>query len=229
MITAAVLIILGSLTAFNVKIKQIYLSGSYKSKFNGMDFMAIKGLEKLNIEDANALGIQVEQGNTEGVWIRGDQKSKFLVDFKNHTLKIGLNGEGKKEGTTYWGDIVIVTKTLSGISSSSSTKENDPRYNSGTITLIGLQLNQLDLQISDGVTASLNNMQMDVLNATVGDQNRGNASLNISSDTHIKTAQLNVPGKSNLTLADPKITKAVYNLSDSATVSVNGKMVQLIK
>jgi len=229
MITAAVLIILGSLTAFNVKIRQIYLTGSYKNRFNGMDFTATKGLEKLYIKNANIIGVRIEKGNTEGVWLRGNAKDQYQVSYKDHALTLGLSKEGENLGSSIWGEVIIVTKTLSAVQSTSSVIDKDKRYDAGTISMTGLQLDKLSLQISSGVTVSLGQMQIDELKATVGDKTGTEAGLNISSTTQIRSAELNVPGKSSLVLANPKITKATYNLSDSATVTVNGKMVQLIK
>jgi hypothetical protein len=230
MITAAVLIILGALTAFNIKIKQIYLTGSYKNRFNGMEFTPLKGLEHLDIRNSNSLGIQVEQGDHEGIWINADRKKTYVTDFKGHTLKFGLSKDAEERRHHAWGGVIIITKNLHKITTSAylAEKEN-PTERAGNIDLRGFQLPKLDLQIALGVTVSLYKMQLDTLNAIVGDNKHGNAGLYIAADTKINTANLTVPGKSMLTLADPKITKAVYNLSDSATVSLNGKMVQMIK
>jgi hypothetical protein len=230
MITAAVLIILGALTAFNIKIKQIYLTGSYKNRFNGMDFTPLKGLENLDISNSNNLGIQIEQGDQEGIWINGDRKKTYVTDFKGHTLKFGLSKEAEETGHHAWGGVIIITKKLNKITTSAHLAEKEnPTDRVGNIDLRGFQLPKLDLQIALGVTVSLYKMQLDTLNAIVGDKKYGHAGLYIAADTKINTANLTVPGKSVLTLADPKITKAVYNLSDSATVSLNGKMVQMIK
>jgi len=230
MITAAVLIILGSLTAFNVKIKKIYLTGAYKSRFNGMHFTPMSGLQNLDIRNANKLGITVEQGDKEGVWIREDIKETYLLDFHQHTLVLDVSKEAKEKGHNSWGDVLIITKTLNKVTTTPylMDQESDANHN-GNVELKGYQLTKLDLNIGLGGTVSLYKMQLDTLSAIVGDKKTGNAGLFIASDTKINTANLTVPGRSTLTLADPKITKAVYNLSDSATVSLNGKLVQLIK
>jgi len=72
-------------------------------------------------------------------------------------------------------------------------------------------------------------MEMQTFNAIVGSKTSKDAELTLSSDTKINNATLNVPGNSKLTLMDPKIVKTNYLLSDSATVSLNGKVVQMIK
>ena len=230
MITAAVLVILGSLTAFNIKIKQIYLTGSYKSRFNGMDFTPLNGLENIDIQNANKLGIKIEQGEKEGIWIGKTSKDIHQLDFHDHTLKMGFSEEAKKNGYYSWDEVVIITKNLKKVKTMPYISNPEDANNiTGTLEIKGYQIKNLDLQVGLGGTFFLYKMQMDTLNAIVGDEKNGKAALYISSDTKINTANLNVPGKSTLTLADPKITKAVYNLSDSATVSLNGKMVQLIK
>ena len=230
MITAAVLIILGSLTAFNVKIKQIYLTGSYKSKFKGMDFTPANGLVNIDIQSANRLGILVERGDKEGVWIREDKKETYQVDIHTNTLKLDIAKKAKEEGFNSWGDVIIVTKNLNRLTASPYLMDKENLKDiTGNVEIKGFTLSDLDLQIGLGISASLYKMQLDKLTAFVGDKKSGNSSLFIGSDTKINTANLNVPGKSMLTLANPTITKAVYNLSDSATVSLNGKLLQLIK
>jgi len=230
MITAAVLIILGSLTAFNIKIKQIYLTGAYKNRFNGMDFVNMKGLENLDIKSSNRLNIQIEHGDQEGVWMTKDKKSNYIIDFDQHTLKLGLSKEAEETGHHSWGDIIIITKNLNKVTTSPYLQDDEDLANHvGSIDVRGYRISKLDLHISPSVTISLHKMQLDTLNAIVGDKKYGNAELYIASDSKINTANLTVPGKSTLNLADPKITKAIYNLSDSATVSLNGKMVQMIK
>ena len=229
MIITAVLITLGCLTAFNFKVKEVYLTGAYKSRFRDMEFTPLKGVEKLDIEGANRHGIQVEQGDKEGIWIRNNIKDRFVVTVDQQTLKLSLSKLGKEFGFRSWGSVIIITKKLNSVVTGSYLSPKNEADNAGEVNISGYQGDHLDLQISHGVNIYLGKLQLNTLTANVGDKEQGNAGLTIGSETKINAAQLNVPGSSNLDLQDPKIVKVSYNLSDSATVSLSGKVVRMIK
>lgn len=237
-IITAILVTLVSLFAFDYSIKKVYLTGEYKSRFNGMDFTPLSEVEKLNIETAKLRGIQIEYGAKEGIWIDRSIKEKIKFDVNQHTLNLGAS-EASKNDKDLWinGHIVIVTKKLSGvatisdfISSDEAIKKHERfREGSSQIIMEGYNLGQLDLQIASFVSIYLHRMEVQTLNATVGTKIGYGAELTLSSDTKINNATLNVPGNSKLTMLDPKIVKTNYLLSDSATVSLNGRVVQMIK
>lgn len=229
-IIAAVVIVMGCLTAFNYNLKGEYVSGEYKSRFKGMDFTSFKGIEKLDLQDANLLGIRVQQGDEEGVWINKDisDQVRFKVNAGVFTLTVN---HGEADAFTIpEGEVIIVTKTLNAVKTSPDVLDNKKRYRgSSEVTISGYQLDRLDLEVSKDVRMSLNNMKLNTLHAVVGDKTHGSAELLISSDTKINTAQMDLPGASRLTLLNPTIVKSTYNLCDSATVTLSGKSVHLIR
>ena len=233
LIITAILIILGSLVAFNYTLKAVYLTGEYKSRFNGMDFTPFNGVEKLNIQTERLYSVQVEHGDKEGMWVERDIKEKVKFEVRQQTLSLGESDASKKEKSTWInGRIIIITKNLNAIVTVSNYKpKKGERYPYGLseISLKGYHLGQLDLQIESYVSIYLHHMVIQTLNAIVGTKTSEGAELTLASDNKINNATLNVPGNSKLTLIDPKIVKTNYMLSDSATVSLNGKVVQMIK
>lgn len=233
LIITAILIIMGSLVAFNYTLKAVYLTGEYKSSFNGMDFTPLNGIEKLIIQTERLSNVQVEYGEKEGIWVDRDIKEKVKFETSQHTLNLGESDASKQEKSSWInGRIVIITKNLNAIATVSNFKpkmgERYP-YGSSNVSLKGYHLDQLDLQIESYVSVYLHRMEVQTLNAIVGTKTSEGAELTLSSDTKINNATLNVPGNSKLTMLDPKIVKTNYLLSDSATVSLNGRVVQMIK
>lgn len=229
-IITAVVIIMGCLTAFNYNLKGEYLSGEYKSRFKNMDFTSLKGIEKLDIQHANLLGVLIEQGDKEGVWINRDiiDQVHYKVNAQVLTLRAD---QGETDGfVAQRGGVIIVTKMLNTVKTSPYTKESKGYFRGpGEISINGYQLDRLDLEVGKDVRVSLNNMKLNSLHAAVGDKAHGRAELLISADTKINTAQMDLPGASRLTLLNPTIVKATYNICDSATVTLSGKVVQMIK
>jgi hypothetical protein len=230
MIIAAVLVTFASLTAFNIDVKKIYQSGAYKSRFRGMDFTDLKGVDNINIQSADRMTIRIEQGDKEGIYITGDAKNNVIPSIKANTLTLDLSAESKSTGYRSWSDIIITTKNIATLNLGSSNV-NDPGkgYKEGDVSLKGFKLNNLDLTIGKFVNVSLEGISINTLKAQVGNEKDGRAKLSISSDTEINSAQFDVPGASTLELYNPKLVKAVYNLTDSATVTLSGKVVNIIK
>lgn len=230
MIITAVLVTLGSLTAFNIDVKKVYLTGAYKSRFRDMEFKSLKGIENLDLQNADEMGIEVQYGTKEGIWIHKSVKDQITANIEGQTLKIGIDKNTKEDRAIGWGRVIIITKKLSKVSTTSHLHiVQDNYYYAAQVSISGYQEGNLDLQISDGVSFSLSSCKLDKLTANIGDVKYGKGDLHMGSDMKINTATFNIPGASSLNLEAPNITKVTYNLSDSATVTLSGKLVQMIK
>lgn len=229
MIIAAVLVTLGSLTAFNINVKKVYLTGVYKSRFKDMEFTPLKGIENLDVQNADQMGIQIEYGTNEGIWINKAVKDQVITAIGKNTLKIELDKNRKEDRGVGWGQVIIVTRKLSKVSTASNLHINQENYYAAQVTINNYPEGDLDLQISDGVSFTIGTCKLNSLRANIGDKKYGRADLRIGSETKINTALFNIPGTSSLSLQAPDITKITYNLSDSATVTLSGKLLQMIK
>jgi len=231
LITIAILLTLGCLTAFNIDMKKTYLSGNYKNRFKNMEFIPFSGVEKLRLRDADIIGIKVEKGNKEGIWIDNHLEGEVTLKVIADELLLGLSDKGKvTKSFSYTNEIIIVTRELKNLSAEpSAKKDEDKHYGKTQITVSGYQSAALNLEIGSGVGISLQEMNLSLLKAVIGDKNTGNAELTLSSDTKIDSAMFTIPGAGKLTLMDPKILKTSYNLSDQASITLSGKLVHLVK
>jgi hypothetical protein len=229
-IITAVLIIMGCLTAFNYNLKGEYLNESYKSRFRNMKFAPLKGVEKMDMQDANLLGATIEQGDKEGIWINNDILDKVQYVQHGNVLTLKAAKDYKtNEVITQSNGVIVVTKTLSSVMTTPNSQVSDKYMASAGIGISGYQLDSLDLQIGRHISLSLDKMNINTLHANVGDKAHGQAALVLSSGMKINTAELNVPGNSRLDLYNPLIVKATYNICDSATVTLSGRPVKMIK
>jgi hypothetical protein len=230
MVITAVLITLGSLTAFNINVKKVYQKGDFKSRFKEMGFSPLKGVENIEIKSADRMTVRLEQGDKEGIWIGNAEKEHLSSHFEGNTLVLDLSAEAITTGYRSWAEIIIISKTLKAVNlRTTQAKDSKEDFGNGEIRFYGYHLDQLNLQVGKMVNAELNKMQIHTLRADLGNQKDGKAMLTISSDSKINTAEFNVPGRSTLQLYNPDLVKAVYNLSDSATVTLSGKVVKMIK
>lgn len=233
-IIATAVVSLGMLTAYNVSLKASYQKGGYKDRFNEMEFSSVKGLTAVQINAANKLAINIEKGGKEGLWIRDRIKSFVKISRAGATLTIDLTDEGKKRNLNRNDDdIILFSNTLSTISTIPYfTKEEDEagwRYDDGDIRINGLKVDALNLLIGKFTSIYMNHVKTGTLKATVGEAGTGEAGLTVDSANEIAFADLSVPGKSKISLLNPKIVKTRYNLSDSATVTLNGTALEGMK
>jgi hypothetical protein len=231
LIGIALLLIVGCLTAFNIELKKEYLTGNYKSKFKDMEFVALKGVAQLNIQDANVLIVDIEQGAKEGIWLRKSTMENIQYKANGQLLALGLSTSGKSAGyRSARTDVILVTHQLNKVNTHTDDgKNNLVEYGANNLRISGYNAKAFDLVLSPSVGIEMNTMTIGSLSAVIGGQAKGNASLQITGNTQINSASFNVPGASKLTLTDARITKTVYQLSDSATVTLNGKLMNMIR
>ncbi|PTS95501.1 hypothetical protein DBR11_21205 [Pedobacter sp. HMWF019] len=231
LIITAVIITLICLAAYNFNLKASYLRGDYKNPFYGLEYNAVKNINALEIESANKISIRVEQGKTEGLWIRDRIKDKLVWSKVGGVLKIDLTKEAKESDFHVNGqELILITPNMYKIVAHPYIiKTNQDGWNyEGYIGIAGFHQDSLTLDLGSAIYASLDQMQLSTLNAVVGDQKNGNTNLVLSNTNEIKSAVFNIPGKSKLELQNPTIVKTNYIVTDKATVSLNGKALQAL-
>lgn len=233
LILTTVLVILGFLVAFNFKMKQEYVYEKSKGQYRFMEFIPLKGVEKINFKIVDGSRVKIVQGTKEGLWIGKRVRDNVKFKIADHTLSLTLSNENTHTQFSIWNaDIVIITNKLTALEA--NAYYSDPSKFTANSTgscfteVDGYQSDKFDLKIGQYVNVTLGNMQIDTLKAVIGEVNK-KAELVLFSGMKINTAQINIPGNGKLSLLNPRIVKTSYNLSDAATVTVNGKVVKMIK
>ncbi|AOM78293.1 hypothetical protein [Pedobacter steynii] len=233
-IIAAAIISLAMLTAYNFSLKASYQKGGYKDRFNELEFSSIKGLTELHVNAANRFAISIEKGDKEGLWIRDQVKGLVNVSQVGNALTIDLTNEAKERGFhTKDGDIILFSNSLNTINTApyftKEQKEKEWFYNHGEIRVKDLSGELLDLRLGKFTSVYMDHVKVNTLKARVGEAGFADAFLTVDSSNQIAFADLSIPGRSTIVLLNPKIVKTHYNLSDSATVTLNGSMLKGIR
>ncbi len=233
LILTTVLVILGFLVAFNFKMKQEYDYELGKGQYRFMEFTPLKGVEKMDFKLADGSQVKIVQGSKEGMWVNKRMRDNVTFKIAGHTLSLSLSHEHTRTEFSSWNaDIVITTKILKAVEAHAyySNRSEFKANSEGTcfIDVDGYQPDLFDLKIGEYVNATLDHMQIDTLKADIGEISK-KAGLTLLSGVKANVAQINIPGNGQLSLYNSKIVKTTYNLSDAATVAVNGKVVKMIK
>jgi hypothetical protein len=230
-ITSAVIVILIGLVACNFSLKASFLNGDYKNPFYGLEFISVTNIKEVELGSANRIVIGIQQGKAEGIWMRDRVKNKVTWSRKGNTIKIDLTDEAKESGFRIWdNDLVLVASNVNKFTSrpyfGNAAEEKSGRI-SGRTDINGFQQDSIRLDLGKFTSATLDRMKVTKLDALIGDKDQG-ASLSLAQENSFDAAVFHIPGKGILYLSDPKIVKTNYNITELATVSLNGKVLQAI-
>jgi hypothetical protein len=232
LIIAAAGIMLAGLILYNFSLKASFDNGDYKNRYYGLKFTPLTNLNEIHVESANKIAVQIEKGSKEGIWIKEKTSDKLKWAVTGGVLNINLTDKAKKDGDRiYQQDIIIVAKQIDKVITHpyfANAEEEKSAYISGSIGVKGFHQDQMDLILDNSTMLDLSKTTLNTLNAKIGLKPVGSATLNITTDNNIKTAVFSIPGAGNLSLLNPTIIKTNYQLSDKATVTLNGSPLKML-
>jgi hypothetical protein len=208
-ILLAIMIAFGSLLFYNFKLKSKYESKGYKDRFHDMDYIAVAGLENLYIQSANRIGIQIEYGIKEGLWVPKELKGKIKILSSGDHLKLDLvadaDGKAPVVKSVF---LILIAKDLNRIVASHTDRKKETNSSMSNMRLKGFTLSKLDLQVSSDTHFYLDKVQIDTLNAIVGgDDYAGKAELILPFNTSVNAANFNIGINGVVNLQGAKVLK----------------------
>ena len=239
-LTLASLVCIAYLVIYDTALKAEFVKGDFKKPHYKMQQLSLGNFNAIEHNAANIIGMQVEKGPFR-VWIADRIKDKIKISQHGQTLQVDYIS---KENFNDYRGIIISCPDVISITASpfiNSEQNTGGRYlrkngNSmiidyfqhGTISVTGFNQPVMTLQAGEFTEFELEKNTLGQLNATIGDSKKGNAGLTINSDNKITAANLQVPGKSTLTLDNVTIDKVISKMADSADVRLTGKSVHLL-
>ena len=226
----AIVIIISFLVIYDLDLKAEYLKGEFRQRFYSMKQLAFKDFNKVNFNAADKMSIRVERGNDYAVWVEKDLEDRIIFKQSGETLTIS---DDQSKGRIWGGErpyVVIVCPSLDSLTTTAynAGKHGYFKLDGPSTTIAGFKQDKIGVQINMYTNVNLADNVVEVLNANVGDKDHGQAGLNINAGNQIKTANIQVPGKSELKLSYPKIGKLNYNFSDSSKVTITGGSLGLL-
>ena len=231
-IALAIVFLIGCLAFYNFRIKHIYDTGEYRSRFKNMEFTSVKGVDRVKVINKNILDVQVEYGEKEGIWLNSKVKEAVKFEVKGDVLEVKVSDAGLRDKVTAgMGQIIVMVKGLKSVSSTPYVVDGAKVGVVGVsgVRLSGFNAKGLDLEVAEGVGFYLDKMDVGTLNAKVGDEKNGLGELVLASGVKVGAAYFRVLGASKLTLLDPKIVKSSYDVSEKANVTLNGEVLKMLQ
>jgi len=222
LLLAASLLIFGNLAFYDFELKAEYVKGDYKSRFYGMESTTLNSFNRIENQAGNVISLRIEEGPKFAVWMNNLVRDKVAVKVKNNILYVDY--KNRTRFNNYVPGIIITCPAVNSVTTSSIT-ESDRSWGSAATTVTGFTQDVMNISASSAVQIELNKNALGTLNA--GTTN-SKATLIIHGDNQINTASFNIIGKSELKLFSI-IPNSNYNYTDSAAISLNGKVMRQIQ
>lgn len=232
LLLVAFLITIGALCMYDFTLKKVYDKGEFRNRFYGMEQVMLKNFNQVLLNGANFINAQIEYGPKYGVWATKDYQDKISFSEKDRSLIVDVIDKDKTINAR--ASIVITCPDLQQLSTKAYFKDKKEeetlnRFPYATVKLSGFNHAKMSLDIGPSTKVKLDKNQIEILDALVGDNKIAYSSLIINATNKINLANIKVPGKSSLEIINPQIARSTYSFGDSASVTLNGKSLRLIK
>lgn len=218
-----------ALTAFNLSQKSFYAKGEWRDRFYGMEYIPIKNVTDIELADAEKMEVTIEKGAKEGLYTRSTFKEHVKWSQNGNKLKLEVTEEAKKGAPFRNENFVLILNRIDHLKTSPYVPlKFQKQYPKAEVLIAGFKQNQLRLDLGKTSEVIMKQVHLDSLVAVIGTK-EGGAGLTIEKDANIKVADFTIPGASGLGLNNPEIVKATYNVSEQATVLLNGTALKILK
>ncbi len=209
---------------YNIALRKEFDKGDYKRPYYGMKELNLGKFKIVENNAAHLFGIRIQQGAEYKIYLNPYVSDK--LSFVNHGGVLQMKYIGSGTATQLDGGVIVVCPAIDSVIAEgpkvADSQRNIDVYNSYINTKVqGFTQPHLGVRANHRTTILLNDNHLGRLNVFLGDNNDGRGLLTVLDNNKIDQADLNVHGRSVLTLYGTSIAKSNNRISDSATVSLN--------
>ncbi|WP_223649536.1 hypothetical protein [Hymenobacter psoromatis] len=227
---AAALVLLASLTAYNMALRAEYLSGAYLDPLRGYAKLDFKNFEEVAIPAASVLNVKVMAGPF-GVRVNPDAREFVRVRQQGGRLIVEAALPTENQGLGGGDAVVISCPQLTALTTGGEHQLNGqphrdklPRWGPNTLVLVqGFTQDSLLVRQDLAGRVELTGNRLGLLRAVVGPTPGSHAGLTLTENNHIAAANLTIGHQSELTIDNVDIPKLRYQYGDSAKVTLTGR------
>lgn len=223
MLVISVLLFLGVLTVYDLSLREVYLKGTYKDRFGKHTFIRLDNIKELQLKSANLMGINIEHGEQEGIWISDRVKDQVKVDQKGEVVIVSVDVKDPKAYSIISGaDVVLIVNKLRKLNTYNDYRQGQAmQYYNGKVNISGLTADNFDMVLSEPSNVILDGNKFGSFNSIVGGDKYW-STLTITSNNKIDTAYFDIKSKSSLELQNPEIRIPLYKFGDSSRIALWG-------
>jgi hypothetical protein len=224
---AAVLVLLASITAYNMALRTEYRKGDYKNPLRGYVSQPFKDFTEVAVPAGNAVSVKLVPGPFS---VRLHPRAAEYVHLSQQGGRLVITAIFP-ERQQFFGraeTVIISCPRLTALSTDAvdeiGGKQQINKHYGGsqTVRVQGFAQDSLVLRQDRGSRVELIGNKLGYLRATTGTTPGSHPWLQVSADNHIAAADLTLGHQSELTLSNVVIPKLRYHAADSAQVTLTG-------
>ena len=224
---AAILVLLTSLTAYNMALRAEYRKGDYKNPLRGYVSLDYKNFTEIAVPAAHAVSVKVVPGPFS---VRINPGAKQYVQLSQQGNKLVITANFP-EGRHYFGPaqmVLISCPHLVALTTDATYEENGKHVitkyfqDSQPVWVQGFAQDSLTVRADRGSNIELADNKLGYLRATVGTSLGSHSKLQLHSGNQIAAADLTLGHQSELEINNVAIPKPRYHTTDSTKVILTG-------
>lgn len=224
---AAVLVLLASLTAYNMALRNEYHLGTYKDPLRDFATLPLTGFTEVAVPAGSSVSVKVMAGPYS---VRINPRVQEFVHVRQQGSRLVVEAVfPERQKFLGWGEgVVISCPRLTALSTDAVYLEAgqqrvDKDYPENRVVRVqGFAQDSLAVRADRASHVELVGNQLGLLRATTGATPGSHTSLTIGADNRIAAAQLDLQHQSEVKMKDILIPRLRYQVSDSAQALLSG-------
>jgi hypothetical protein len=223
---AALLVLLASLTAYNLALRAEYQSGAYKNPLSHYTVLGFKDFTEVAVPAASRLSVKIMAGPCK-VWVNPAAEKFVRISQRGGRLVVALAVPDQAQGLG-WGETVVIScprlaaLTTDGTYEVAGQPQRSPGFVGRTVLVQGFTQDSLALRQDRGSRVELTNNRLGLLRAVAGTTPGSHSILQVNSGNHIAAASLTLAHQSELVLDNVQIAQLHHSFGDSVKVTLHG-------
>lgn len=234
-LTAAGLLLFGSLTTYNAALRAEYQRGAYKDPLNNYNALSLRDFRTVEVPAAGIMRVRVESGPF-AVYVNKKAADYVRVKQQGGQLTVTLNFP-EKEDYLGQGDAVIIrcprldllmagsTYTRAG---SPQTVARQDGLNRTALLVKGFTQDSLRLVQNHTAHVVLAGNHLGQLRAVVGNTAGSTAELDLGADNRLAATDVRVEHRGKLVATNLELPGLRWHFSDSAQVELSGAALRVL-
>ena len=224
-LTTAGLLLLGSLTAYNMALRAEYVHGTYRNPFRNYTALGLRNFDRVTVPAAGVLNVKIVAGPF-AVHIEKDAVEFVHVVQHGEQLIVVLAYPKEWKYLGRQQAVVISCPRLADLTTEGTytvagRPQLDQLHGGGNALVQGFRQDSLLLQQDRSSKIELKGNTLGWLRVVAGTRPGSEPHLDIAADNHIQAADLTIGHRGHLGLVTA-IPRLRYQFSDSATVMLTG-------
>lgn len=224
---AALLVLLASLTAYNMALRTEYRRGTYKDPLRGFAALSFKNFDEIAVPAASTLSVKIVAG-PYAVHISPDAAQYVHLHQQGRRLEVSASFPSRHEYLSNRPLLIISCPRLATLRADARYQEaGQPRlekeYAMGHVVQVqGFRQDSLTVLADHASHVELAGNKLAWLRAEAGASPGSHTALHLAPDNHIAAASFLVKAQSELVLNNTVIAQLQHQFGDSAKVTLTG-------